>query len=111
MQPSPKGDQRTYWFRHNPEFCRTGDTFSQPVRSGQLRPEFFISDCGSLDAPQYICTGGIQAKSDETPNCLYLTERADLDREQMADMAARADRDPYEGSYWADEHGDMGLVS
>lgn len=100
-----------YWFRHNPEFCRTGDTFTQPVREGLLRPEFRHGECGFLDAPQYICTGGIRVDRCYSPagDMTYLTERADDDRELMSE---RADpRDPYEGAYWGDEHGDMGLVS
>lgn len=36
--------------------CTTGSVFSQP--GAQLRPEFALSQCGSLDAPEYVPIGG-----------------------------------------------------
>lgn len=37
-------------------FCLTGGQFGQP--HGRLRPEFSAGQCGALDAPSYVPTGG-----------------------------------------------------
>jgi hypothetical protein len=95
----------TYWFRHNPSFCRTGDLHVQPVAEGLLQPGFSFRECGALDAPQYIPTGGIRVTSQLSliDTTLYLTEVADECRERMAERAAQADVDPYEDAYWGEE--------
>jgi hypothetical protein len=111
--PTSPVSRPTFWLRHNPAFCRSGDVFAQPLGAGLLQPGFSPSECGALDAPQYVPTGGIRVTSQLslTGTTLYVTEMADECRELMAERAAQADVDPYEGAYWGDEHGDMGLVS
>lgn len=105
--PTSPVSRPTFWFRHNPTFCRTGDLHVQPVEEGLLQPGFCFRECGALDAPQYIPTGGIRVTSVLSPidSTLYLTEVADECRERMAERAAEvdADADPYEGAYWGDE--------
>lgn len=89
-----------YWFRHEPAFCTTGALFAQPVRAGQLRDEWSHSDCGFLDAPEYICTGSIAAELTDAGR--FATERADASRDRMAsdwDWAQRATEPT-----WGDEH-------
>jgi hypothetical protein len=43
-------------FKHpeDPSFCITGSIFSQPVREGLLQSGFSFSECGALDAPNYL---------------------------------------------------------
>jgi hypothetical protein len=98
------------WMRREVEFCTTGAVFSQPLRDGLLRPGYFASDCGSLDAPNYIPLGGTRVSlSTYADGALhgydgFAQEIAGGDREQMADDAAREpfdDGDYYD--YAADE--------
>jgi hypothetical protein len=104
---------RVYWFRHNTGFTLTGGLQAQPTREGALKRGFYIVDCESLDAPEYIPTGSIRAQEllSRDQQTLYVTELADDSRERMAEQAERWNDDPYEDAYWGDEHGDMGLVS
>jgi hypothetical protein len=105
--PTSPVSRPTFWLRHDPAFCRSGDVFAQPLRAGLLQPGFSPSECGALDAPQYLPTGGIRASSQLslTGTTLYVTEVADQCRELMAELAAEveAEPDPYEGAYWGDE--------
>lgn len=81
-----------YWFRHEPRFNISGSTFSQPVLEGALRPEFWLDDCGSLDAPGYIGTGGIRlSTSVHDDGKVFHTEHADLDRERWGEPAPEQD--------------------
>lgn len=86
-----------YWFRHEPAFCITGALFAQPVRRGLLRDEWRHDDCGSLDAPEYICTGSVAAELTDAGR--FATERADASRDRMA-----SDWDWAHRPTWGDEH-------
>lgn len=88
-----------FWFRHEPAFCITGALFAQPVQEGRLRDEWMHSDCASLDAPEYICTGGIRL--DLSCGGRYASELTMLSRDTLARNEAWHDDD---GSDWGDAH-------
>lgn len=92
-----------YWFRHEPAFCITGALFAQPVQEGRLRDEWMHSDCESLDAPEYICTGS--TRLDLSCGGRYASELTMLSRDMLAINAARHDDDGSDSGdahYWAD---------
>lgn len=90
-----------FWFRNDPAFCITGSVFSQPVGEGNLRAGYcFYDECGSLDAPQYLPTGGMRVDINCTGDWVYHTEHAQIDRERAAELAEPRSRHEDDFEFW-----------
>ena len=56
-------------------FTLTGGVFAQPVHQDALQPAFYGSDCGALDAPDYVPMGGVMGMSHGRYACAVVSIR------------------------------------